>query len=292
MHTSQASRTAQSMATFRALESARPKGARSFSDPFAAGFLSPTTRALVRIAEQFPPLMGLLVKLIDRRWPGARPSGVARTTMIDWAIREACTEGAKQVVILGAGYDARPYRMEELKETRVFEVDRLETQRIKQECLSRVLRPLPPQVTFVEMDFREQSLARTLTRSGFESRRRTFFIWEGVTHYLDAEAVDATMRFVGSCAAGGRIAFTYIHRGLLDGSGTFTISPNVVRLLKHAGEPWKFGFYPAELRAYLRERGLELIEDLGAVEYGARFMGATKEQMKGYDFYHVAIASI
>ncbi len=70
------------------------------------------------------------------------------------------------------------------------------------------------------------------------------------------------------------------------------MSPNVIRLLDKAGEPWTFGLYPAALPSYLRARGLELRHDVGAVEYGALCMGATKEKMKGYEFYHVAVASI
>jgi methyltransferase (TIGR00027 family) len=289
---SQASRTAESMAMFRALESARPEGTRLFTDPFAVHFLRPSMRLAVRAAEKSPAVQTQLANFIDRRWPGARPSGVARTALIDRALREALGSAIEQVVILGAGYDSRAYRIDGMKRIKVLEVDRSETQRMKRERLSRVLRPMPPHVTFVEMDFLRQTLPEALASSGFESGRKTFFIWEGVTHYLDPDAVNATMRFVGSCATGSTIAFTYVHRGLLDGSRAFSVSPNVVRLLHKAGEPWKFGFYPTGLPSYLRARGLELIEDLGAIEYGALCMGAPKEQMKGYEFYHVTIATI
>jgi methyltransferase (TIGR00027 family) len=292
MDDGQASRTAESMAMFRALESARPQGTRLFTDSFAVYFLRPSMRLAVRAAEKSPAVQTQLAKFIDQRWPGARLSGVARTVLIDRALREALGSGIKQVVILGAGYDSRAYRIEGMKHIRAFEVDRGETQRIKRERLSRLLRPMPPHVTFVEMDLLHQTIPEALASSGFESGRKTFFIWEGVTHYLDPEAVDATVRFVGSCAGGGRIAFTYIDRGLLDGSRAFSVSPNVVRLLQKAGEAWKFGLYPTGLPSYLRARGLELIEDLGAIEYGALCMGAPKEQMKGYEFYHVAIATI
>ena len=292
MEKSRASRTAQSMAMFRALESARQEGVRLFSDPFAICFLSRPMRLAVRAAEKSSVVQACLAKFIDQRWPGARPSGVARTALIDSVLRKELASGIEQVAILGAGYDSRAYRIEEMKRVRVFELDRGETQRLKRKRLARVLGRLPQHVILVQMDFLRQTLPEALVSSGFDPGRKTFFIWEGVTHYLDADAVDSTMRFVASCAAGSVIAFTYIHRGLLDGSGTFSLSPNVVRLLEGAGEHWTFGFYPEELPAYLRARGLHLIEDLGAVEYGALRMGATKEQMKGYEFYHVAVATV
>jgi methyltransferase (TIGR00027 family) len=292
MPTSQASQTARLMAMFRALETARPEKARLFTDPFAIHFLSPPMRLAIRAAERFPALQSRLAGFIDARWPGARPSGVARTAFIDNALRGALASGIEQVAILGAGYDSRAYRMAELKQVRVFEVDRAETQKLKRELLARVLRPMPQHVTFVKIDFLRETLRDALSKAGFDPKHKTLFIWEGVSHYLDSSAVDATMSFAGSCAAGSEIIFTYIHRGLLDGTGRFSVSPNVSRLLKEAGEPWKFGLYPEELHAYLSARGLEMVEDLGAVEYGARCMGASPNQMKGYEFYHVAIAAV
>ena len=289
---SQASSTAQAMAMFRALESARAERARLFWDPLATCFLGPRVRMAVRIAAKSSALHALLTKFIDVRWPGARPSGVARTVFIDEAMREALRSGIEQVVILGAGYDARAYRMAEMRMTTVFEVDRAETQQRKCEALARVLGRLPENVRFVEMDFSRGTLRETLALAGFSRERKTFFIWEGVTHYLDADAVDSTMRFVGGCASDSRLAFTYVHRGLLDGSAAFVVGSNVRRFLHEAGEPWWFGLYPDALAGYLGARGLRLIEDLGAIEYGARCMGAPNKQMKGYEFYRVALAAV
>ncbi len=292
MQTSEASRTAQLMAMFRALESSRPENVRLFADPFAVLFLKPPMRFAIRLAEKFPAFQVGLAKFIDQRWPGARPSGVARTAYIDRALENALATGVAQVAILGAGYDSRAYRMEQTRRVSVFEVDRAETQRRKRQLLARVPGLSLPHVTFVEIDFLRETLQHTFSAAGFDPRRRTFFVWEGVSHYLDSSAVDSTMRFVGSCAVGGGIAFTYIHHGLLDGSERFSVSPHVSRVLEEAGEPWKFGLYPEELQSYLGARGLNLVEDLGAVEYGARCIGASRDQMKGYEFYHVAVAAI
>jgi methyltransferase (TIGR00027 family) len=292
MKKNQTSRTAQAMAMFRALESARPAGARLFADPFATHFLIIPMRLAVRAAAKSSAVRAWLANFIDQRCPGARPSGIARTALIDTALRAELASGIAQVVILGAGYDSRAYRIEAMKRVRVFEVDRAETQRLKQVRLARALRTLPDHVVFVDLDFLRQNLAEALSSRGFIPQRKTFFIWEGVTNYLSSETVDATIRFIGSCVAGSVVAFAYIDQGLLDGSGRFSLDLNLVRLLKVAGEPWTFGFYPEELPRYLRERGLQLREDLGAVKYGERSMLATKDQMKAYEFYHVAIAAV
>jgi methyltransferase (TIGR00027 family) len=105
MKEGQASRTAEYLALLRALESTEAPARRLFEDPFAAAFLTP--RFLV-VNLSCSPLVGAIVRAyIDRRWPGARTSAVARTRFIDDAVEAALNEGIEPVVILGAGFDAR-----------------------------------------------------------------------------------------------------------------------------------------------------------------------------------------
>src|SRR5215472_5637038 len=120
------SRTAEFMALFRALESTSPAEQRLFTDAFAQRFLRPSLRLLVWVARLRP--LGVLAKLLlDWRWPGARTSGIARTRFIDDALLSALHEGFEQVVILGAGFDARAYRLPDMEKIRVFEVDHPDT---------------------------------------------------------------------------------------------------------------------------------------------------------------------
>ena len=133
---------------------------------------------------------------------------MARTALIDRRLELALRHGVAQVAILGAGYDSRAYRISGIEKTRVFEIDRRETQQVKRNRMIRHLKSIPPNVVFVEVDFLRQTLAEVLAARGFDPGRRTFFVWEGVTNYLDAGSVDATLRSVGSCAPGGEIAFT------------------------------------------------------------------------------------
>jgi len=86
-----ASRTAEYMASFRALESSRPVGRRLFEDPLARRFLGPQLAAVARLAT-VPPLGSLITQFIDRRWPVARSSAVARTRFIDDAVT-SCLDG-------------------------------------------------------------------------------------------------------------------------------------------------------------------------------------------------------
>lgn len=112
-------------------------------------------------------------------------------------------------MILGVGLDCRAYRTPGIEGTRVFEVDLPAPQRLKQERLQHAFGKLQTHVTYVPIDFNRQSLGDELTAAGFETGARTFFVWEGATQYITAEAVDATFRCVAcAAAAGSEIAFT------------------------------------------------------------------------------------
>jgi methyltransferase (TIGR00027 family) len=195
----------------------------------------------------------------------------------------------KQVVILGAGFDCRAYRIPEIAQSRVFETDHPATQEVKK----RRLGALPSHVTYVPVDFTTDTLDAVLAAAGFRKDAQTFFICEGVTHYLPAQAVDVLFRYIGRSAAGSRLVFTYIHRGMLDGSAQFAGAANTLATVRRAGEPYTFGFEPPELLSYLAKRNLTLIEDVGADIYRERYLmprGRGAEPLSEYQ--RAALASV
>ena len=62
------------------------------------------------------------------------------------------------------------------------------------------------------------------------------------------------------------MAFTYVHRGAVDGSGGFDGADKLTGRTRRLGEPWRFGLRPEEIPAFLKARGLTLVEDLGRIE--------------------------
>jgi methyltransferase (TIGR00027 family) len=288
----QASRTAEYMALFRALEETRPASRRLFSDPQARDFLSPALKIAVHLS-RLPPAGELVRGIIDHRWPGVRSSAVARTAYIDARLSRAAERGIRQVVILGAGFDSRPYRMPCCRECDVFEVDHPDTQERKRRLLREAMTAVPAKVRFVAVDFGRDRLADKLAEAGFDRAKPTFFLWEGVTNYLSAEAVDVTLRYCASAAPGSEILFTYIHQQVLDDPRSFYGTASVVRKLAAEGEQWTFGLDPSRLEPYLAERGLALREDAGAAQYRAAHYGAAAAiRMRGYEFYRIALAVV
>jgi methyltransferase (TIGR00027 family) len=292
MKDAHASRTAEYMALFRAIESDRPADLRLFDDRFACAFLPPPLQ-LVQQFSRLPAVGALVPWLINRWWPGPLGAGICRTRYIDDGLRAALRDGTVQVVILGAGFDSRAYRIVGIERTRVFEVDHPATQAAKRERLARILGPLPAHVAFVAIDFNQQTLDSVLPAAGLQPTLRTFVIWEGVTNYLNADAVDAALRFLaGATPSGSRILFTYIHRGILDGSAQFEGARESIVTVGRAGEPFTFGFDPAELPAYLAARGLTLIEDVGAADYRARYLVPLGRHDKVSEFYRAVLVQV
>ena len=117
-----ASRTAQYVALYRAMETYERRRPPLFRDPFARRFLD-RPLALAVSASRAPGLRSLLERYADHRSPGSRTSAIARTAFIDDAVRTAIAAGIDQVVILGAGFDCRAHRLPELSRVDVFEVD-------------------------------------------------------------------------------------------------------------------------------------------------------------------------
>ena len=278
------------MALFRAAETVRPASQRLFADSFAEHFLRPGLRRAVWLARR-PVLASFLNRYADHRLPEARTSAIARTRIIDDILGEDLeASGLRQVVILGAGFDCRAYRLAGLQRATVFEVDHPATLATKLAVLRRLLPKIPDHVRHVEIDFNRQRLPDGLAQAGFQPARPTIFLWEGVTNYLSAEAVEAVLRYVASCGPGSKIIFTYVHSGALDGSVYFEGAERLLRDVAKTDEPWTFGLAPADLTEFLSKTGLVLDRDLSANEYRSLYFGAAAQQMKGYEFYHVAAA--
>jgi methyltransferase (TIGR00027 family) len=285
------SRTAEYMALFRALEHARPPARRLFTDPFARAFLGPRLRWLVTLSV-LPGFTDMVYRAIDRRWPGARTSAVARTRLIDDRVATAIAEGVRQIVLLGGGFDSRPYRLAGLERLACFEVDHPSTQARKRQVVGDVIGAAASQVRFAPTDFFRDSIELTLPAAGFEESRPTLFIWEGVTNYLTDSAVDHTLRWYARAAPPSQIVFTYVDRAVLDDPAAFHGTRRLLSTLEASGERWTFGLDPIGLEGFLRERGYRLDEDLGAAEYRARYFGSASTAMRGYEFYRVAAAHV
>ena len=233
MRTERPSSTAHFVALGRALADAGLSHVPGFRDPTARVFLSGKAKARLEKTES--------AAREGKRSFGLEMARVMadmialRTAAIDNAVREAISGGATQLVILGAGYDGRAWRLPELTGVRIFEVDHPVTQGDKRSHLAE-LPPALGSVTFVSIDFERESLDAVLDRAGHDRSSPTCWIWEGVVMYLTRQAMHATLTGIaGRSAPGSTLIVNYHdeHRRLL----TRLFTPRRSQFLKLDRQP-------------------------------------------------------
>jgi methyltransferase (TIGR00027 family) len=290
-HSRRPSKTAELMAVQRGLESCRRPDERLFSDPYAKLFVSATWRTVLFLSQ-----LAIFRKMIEAAYdhiagPGPRASAVARTRLIDDLLEELAPS-VNQVIILGAGYDTRPYRLACLVGLRVFEVDHPSTQKVKRSLLAQAGETDPSSVIFVPVDFERDDLVDSLLEAGFKTHEPSLFLWEGVTQYLSEDAIDATFAAMRRCAkANDILIFTYVDRAVI--AGDFTEFPEAAKWLQgvqNRGEPWLFGIVSKEVSQFLKDRGFELRSDLSTKQAGERYFAPAGRCEMGSHLYHVALA--
>ncbi len=197
----------------------------------------------------------------------------ARNAHMDRMAREAVENGFDQIVIMGAGYDTTAYRLLADCALQVFEVDAPTSQADKKKYLATAGIAAPENLHYIAIDFNEQSLSDVMLASGYNATGRTLFIWEGVTYYISAEAVDGTLGFIQQhSAAGSVVAFDYIYADVCKGNLSYYGAQEGVAYVASVGEPFTYGIEPTTLETFLAERGYELAEHYTGPEFQARYL--------------------
>jgi methyltransferase (TIGR00027 family) len=254
MRRNQTSMTAIGIAIMRGIESEKPEDQRLCYDPYARKFVNGALYSLIRFFDR----MGYS----EKKGPGVIGFLAVRERHIDEFLKTQLQAGVEQVVILGAGLDARAYRFEELKKVRVFEVDHPASQASKTEKVRRVLGHLPAHVTYVPIDFNTQTLEKCLPENGYDESHKTMFIWQGVTQYLTPMAVDSTLAFIAQHSpAGSSVIFDYMYPTLLDGTVKRGEVANMRSRRWASGEMLVFGIPEGTVTAFLKQRGFTDVKD-------------------------------
>jgi methyltransferase (TIGR00027 family) len=264
-----ASSTAQWTTLWRALELARPPAQRIVTDEYAPLFLTDAYRAVLHGLRAG----GRVLRVAERaELAGLAAHALCRHRFIDDHLLAELSDGAEQLLILGAGYDSRAYRFAaELTGRPVHEVDLGPTSRRKAAIVAahpEVFRA--GRVNRVEIDFRTDSLADALLAAGFAVGARTVVVWEGVTMYLSADAVRATLQTLRQLC-GGRSTLTMdlwyeLRGGVLD--DVRRIGAKAISLI---GEPVTFGLAPSELPVFLSDASMGVDELLESRELEHRY---------------------
>jgi methyltransferase (TIGR00027 family) len=198
--------------------------------------------------------------------PGMNEYIIARTAFFDGLFIDALRSQIPQIVLLGAGYDSRAYRFaQEIRDTRIFELDALPTQERKIMCLKAEKIRIPQEVRFTPANFASEGLGEVLENAGYNSQRRALFIWEGVSYYLERDAVRETLCLVGrSVHPESAIAFDYTIASSEAEAGGYFGAAVFLEAMKsyHTQEGLRFSLKEGEVAAFMADCGLRLVEHL------------------------------
>lgn len=243
-----------------------------FPDPIALPLLGASSEAAMR-DDPF--------SLNDPLSRGLRGALVARSRFVEDELSHCVAAGVRQYLVMGAGLDTfayrNPYRDEGL---RVFEVDHPGTQRWKQQLLAEAGIDVPASLTFVPADFERDDLGSVLRQAGFQPDQAACVSWMGVTMYLTADAVAATLRTVAGFAPGSRLCFDYRVPVTMLNPVERVINEVIGQRIAALGEPWLSTFDPTQLQKQLLDLGFSSAESATPESLNARYFARRKDGLR------------
>jgi methyltransferase (TIGR00027 family) len=215
--------TALWTAAARARESRRQD--RLFDDPWALVLAGKSTiegydRAISHFGTEIADLNAIITRYFD-----------------DFLLRATEVEGIRQVVIVGAGLDARAFRLKWAALTQLYELDQPGLIAYKNSCMAAATGAVPAcarHTVGVNLNERWQGELRD---AGFDPDRRSVWLLEGFLYFLAEPAVRNLLAGMTDLAApGSRLGMELVNGEMLTAPSTRHWND----LMSAAGAPWLF----------------------------------------------------
>ena len=208
------------------------------------------------------PRMVSVYMAFDWMMPGQFEAFGHRKSFCERQVRDGIGAGARQVLVLGAGYDTMGWRLApEFPGVDFFEIDHPATARLKAKGIEAMGQR--SNLHLIAEDLGERQLVDVLHANDvWNPTAPAVIVAEGLLMYLSPEAVGALFdQCAAVTGAGSRIAFSYIG-SRTDGrpdAGPWTRL--VMWILKVGGEPWLWSIRPEELGPFLKANGWGIAPD-------------------------------
>ncbi|WP_416829323.1 class I SAM-dependent methyltransferase [Ectobacillus polymachus] len=222
------------------------------------------------------------------------PQTVSRARYAEDCLEQAIKFGVEQYVILGAGFDTFAFRRKDLlRNIHMFELDHPATQSLKKERMRQQGWDLPDKLHFIPIDFINEDLTTVLKHTPFDSNKRTFFNWLGVTYYLTKETFYQTFRSISKIApARSMVVFDYLDDAAFIPNQASKRILQMQEMTKRAGEQLLTGFDPFTIDLELQQANLLLYENLSPENIEERYFTGREDHLHAFDHFHFAHAVI
>ena len=207
----------------------------------------------------------------DRMMPGQWEGFGYRKVFINEQVENAIEAGAKQVLVLGAGFDTLCLRLApHYRTVDFFELDHPATSTAKAKGVASCGNL--ENLHLIAADLAKSSLSDALSQAfGWDTSKSSVVVAEGLLQYLNDPDVHHLFREVAECV-------TLISRFIF----THTIPQDrklLQIILKLIGEPFRSSVSSAELPGYIANTGWKVISDIDdSVDHGIeRYAVAERE---------------
>ena len=200
----------------------------------------------------------------EQMMPGVNGAIVARVRFIDEYLLECIAEGLKQLVIIGAGFDTRAYRIEDVQgSVKVFEVYHPVTQQVKVEKIEEIFGALPDHVIYVPVVFDADPFEWKLTENGYNPKLKTLFIIEGLLMYVPLPAVDGLLSFVVSASGpGSSMVADCFTESVIEGTCPLKEAQVLRQFVASEGAPLQFGIEEGKIEDFFKESGFQSVTNV------------------------------
>jgi len=219
-----------------------------FEDNYAAQMAGQHGMAIAkRFCERSPQLGGMVA---------------ARTWHLDAALSNYIASGGRDIVIVGVGWDMRPFRLPLPAGTRVYELDFPTTLAERGRRVSQLGLAEPEGVTRIQIpiDVRTMPLAPALAEY-LDPDARTFVVWEGMSMYFQENEVRKILEGMQPVLRNpdSLLWVDLVDQRAVEHPEEFPESVrNFMRGMQILGEPFTFG--PASVTEFMRSAGMRSLE--------------------------------
>jgi len=165
-------------------------------------------------------------------------------------VEAAMIQGARRLVVLGAGCDGLATRIAQTtSDVTCVEIDQPATQRLKSSVGIHGVHLIPA-------DLSKDDISTALLSAGMSPTVRAIVVAEGFLMYFTQEHVCRLLRqLADACAPGSQIAFSFMsHRSFVGAVS------GINGWLRYVGEPFRCHLSPEQLLKLLSDHGWSLIE--------------------------------
>lgn len=206
----------------------------------------------------FPRKLGVLV---EQGYETADTTAGIRVIRFDEIIKKYLDE-VDQIVIPGAGFDLLTLHFTKDKNVKVYEIDQEHTLKIKIDTLNRA-NIKHDWITYIPVDYNQESWSDKLLDAGFDRNKKTLFIWQSVSLYLDREVVTDTIRSMSRLSAPGSIITQDFYSTRFVSGEYSREAKKFMGIIEKMGEQAKFGLEmenntKESVETFVNECGLEM----------------------------------